>query len=1105
MEIHRATTFTPPQLPLIVARPRLLARFSASPAPKLILLLGQAAQGKTTLAAAYLQTLEVPAAWIDLEPADADPANFYYLLVRALDHAGLLREPVRYLNNPALALGPGESGVRWQARLREVCSQMDATGILVIDGLERIAEASASRDLLQTLLDHQPAGLRLILLSRREPRLRFQHLAVRRQAVSITNDELAFTPGEIGAFFIQTLSMRLDTTQVQRVAGMTGGWPGGLVLLSAALERWSLDDQHRYLEEEAPQRLSGDALRYFSEAVFAAQPEAIQTFLLRSAVLDGMTAEAATRLCQVEDAQSLLDELVRRHLFIQAFGVEGGGRVYRYNNLFHAFLRSRLVDGSTPAQICALEDQAGDLYWEYGETEQAITHYLRGGKADKAVAGVKKIGVDLFVRGRQTDLAGWLERLPAESVNKDPWLRLLRVLSRRISGGHHNQEDLEFALGRFRRDADTRGELLALAFLIESGVFLGTALDQQRERIAAAEALLAEMKGNLHYLFARTMLWFQVGIGRIAGGIDVAQGCAACRRAVLLAEQMGDAILGLNAAVGLALGQIYRGAFGLAKEALAAAEDSAHHDSYPEYGLLDRLVRVELAIHRGAQEAAAIDLDRIRDEIESFGLLFLYPVYLDLCGWLAISRRDALQALQYGHQLGDLAALAANPFYEGLALRMMALANYHLTHVDLAHRQATAAVHCFEQTSSLELHPAHANLLLGLTTRHRGDRAAAREILTRLLAAPWLKRGQPQFLAEIHLALALVYHALGLADAVKTHLRAAQALLGDCARSKSFLFLAQADIRSLDHLRQTGDGGADGGAGVDAGTVPPGDASAVSGANPAVSIPDRVEAGGRVVPVIVIRTFGGFRVKHGSQGPIEDRQWGGRLPKLLLKAIIVHGLRDIPKEVLIETLWPEADPAASARNFKVTLHRLRKVLQPDLGRGVRSAYVHLGDGRISLDQGHCRVDVQRFLEAAKKTRNGGARLDGKALRDLCRRARDLYTGDFLPEEPYAPWAEMKRLALRDTYRHLLETEARILMEAGTLAAAADLYAELLQMEPCLEAATQVLMGLYARLGRRGDALQVYAAFAEELLEQLGARPDPQTQDLYDQIRSGKPV
>ncbi len=1076
-----------------------MARLETRPAPKVVLLLGQAAQGKTTLAAAYIDTVDSPVAWIDLDRAAADPANLYYLLVRALDHADLLREPDRFLEKPVLALGPGEGAARWQARLQALFVGWQAEGLLVIDGLEHLPRASASFDLLQTLLDHQPIGLRLLLLSRREPRLKFQQLSVRRQALVIPNAELAFTPTEIETFFKQVLSMVLRPAEVRRLEAMTGGWVGGLVLLSAVLARIPADRRSRYLVEEAPAQLSGDALRFFSETVFTAQPEAIQTFLLRSAVLDGLSVADASRLCDVGNAQPFIEELMQRHLFIQAFEQEDGRRLYRYNHLFHAFLRVRLAEQTAPEEVNALEERAGDLYWEHGATENAIAHYLRAGRQAKAAAGVKKIGLDLFIRGRQTDLAAWLERLTDRSVNQDPWLRLLRVLSRRIHGGHHNQEDLAIALNQFRAERDRRGELLALAFLIESGVFLGTDVARQMQWMDAAESLMAEMKGTLHYLFARTMLWLQVGIGRIVGGYDVERGCAACRKAVLLAEQMGDDALRLNAMVGLALGEIYRGDFDAAKKALSAAADSDHCSTYPEYRILDRLVRIELAIQKGAHQDAGQRLEHLKEEIESFGLIFLYPVYLDLCGWLAIGRKDARQALQFGYQLGDVAALAANPIYEGLALRMMALANYHLAHHDLAHRQVTMASRRWQQSASQELYKAQSDLIFGLTLRRKGDGKTARTVLNRLLRQAWVRRGQPNLLAEAHLAMALVHHDAAKRDAAAAHLRAAWTLLTDGERS-AFLFLSGADVGELDRLLKADSSGESHSAAtaVEAAAEAP----AMGTPTPTGAAPIAVAAGEQTIPLMNIHTFGGLSVTIAGRGPILDRQWGGRLPKLLLKAVIVHGLRDIPKEILTESLWPEADPTAAGRNFKVTLHRLRKVLEPDLERGVRSAYLHLHEGRISLDPDHCRVDVPRFLDAAKKIRTGGTRLEVDALLGLCGRARRLYRGDFLPEEPYAPWAEMKRLALRDTYLQVTETEARLLIQQGQFKDAADGFAELLQRDPCLEAAAQALMELYARLGRRGDALRVYQAFADALMQQLGALPDTRTQLIYQQIQAG---
>ncbi len=99
---------TPPRLPAIVPRPRLLERLDREQEKELILILGQAAQGKTTLAASWLNTSTLPWAWLNLGPEDSDPVNLFYALVDALQ--GVFKDvdftPVR--NFPTISLGPRE-------------------------------------------------------------------------------------------------------------------------------------------------------------------------------------------------------------------------------------------------------------------------------------------------------------------------------------------------------------------------------------------------------------------------------------------------------------------------------------------------------------------------------------------------------------------------------------------------------------------------------------------------------------------------------------------------------------------------------------------------------------------------------------------------------------------------------------------------------------------------------------------------------------------------------------------------------------------------------------------------------------------------------------
>jgi ATP/maltotriose-dependent transcriptional regulator MalT len=78
---------TPPCLSKILHRPRLLDLLEKNRDKKLILILGQAAQGKSTLAASYVKVSKTPFAWINLDKEDSDPVNLFRSIVHAFQYA----------------------------------------------------------------------------------------------------------------------------------------------------------------------------------------------------------------------------------------------------------------------------------------------------------------------------------------------------------------------------------------------------------------------------------------------------------------------------------------------------------------------------------------------------------------------------------------------------------------------------------------------------------------------------------------------------------------------------------------------------------------------------------------------------------------------------------------------------------------------------------------------------------------------------------------------------------------------------------------------------------------------------------------------------------
>ena len=128
----------PPILPKVVRRQRLVQRLADDPTRRLILVLGQAAQGKSTLVADYLKSESSAAAWLHLDEADSDHANFYYLLVCALQQALPDQDLAAFLESPPLILGGRQEVGRNTERLGYLLEHIPACRHIVLDGLERL-------------------------------------------------------------------------------------------------------------------------------------------------------------------------------------------------------------------------------------------------------------------------------------------------------------------------------------------------------------------------------------------------------------------------------------------------------------------------------------------------------------------------------------------------------------------------------------------------------------------------------------------------------------------------------------------------------------------------------------------------------------------------------------------------------------------------------------------------------------------------------------------------------------------------------------------------------------------------------------------------------
>ncbi|WP_155317861.1 BTAD domain-containing putative transcriptional regulator [Desulfosarcina alkanivorans] len=1097
---------TLPDLSRAIPRPRLVQRATDSRAARVILITGQAAQGKSTLAAEIARRPGPTGAWMHLDSTDSDPVNFFRLLVHALETSRRGRDVSTFLKNPAIALGTKAGAGRIAelagAFVDEIIARTPVR--IVMDGLDQLSGNAESMALVQRVLDAISPPSCLVLVSRETPPLHLESLRIRQELVVLDNGDLAFSTDEIYRFYSVLYGLRLAPPQLAMIRKITDGWAGGLVLVWEVLRHVPDDQRMAFIDNGLPAAMHGQRLAYFSEAVFSGLDEATRNFLIRSSIFETIDPPMAARYLDdqpVGDIDAIINTLVRRNLFIHPLYDVKTGWGYRYNQLFRDFLLDkfhRVLDRQTQQ---ALFGRAADLAWDAGRFEEAIRFFLQAEAFDKAAAGIKKIAMGLSAQGRFADLAGWIDILPGAMIEDDAWLSLYRAVGRRISDGRRNIRVFSAALDRFNTKGDQRGQLLALAYLIESAVFIGHPAPALNRWLETAWAMLERVSGNRYYPFAKAVLWMQVAFGFISGTGDLQKGLSACRNAMLLASTIEDETLTVNATIIHVFGYTMAGEFAAAEKALAGIHQLVAA-AYPEYRALRNLVRIKLALSKGDLASAQRLLDYNQEDIDKFGLLFLYPIHVDFSGLLQIHQRRFDAVGRTAHHLTDVATLAANPLYNGLALRLRALKAYHQGHYERACRWAGEAAEVISRSLGESIHLFRCRLIVGMVAYHLDDLTGARQALES--ARDFFSRMSSHLsLAEARLGLSLVARAMGEDEAAQGHLESGLSLAAskgyetfpilsafDVAAACSPVLpdsrsrtarLARRVLARLSPHPPVPAGGSDAGGG--SGARRPAETSGKGGSRPDLDI----------------RTLGGFEVRLGGGKVLADAQWTGLRQKLLLKAILVNGCREIPKDILMDALWPDSSQEAALKRFKVTLHRLRRILASDGNPRAGASCISLKDNRVSLDMGRCRVDVNDFLAACDQIRQFRRDDDDRRLLSACRRAAEIYRGDFLPEEPYLSWAETKRAALKDQYLTVLMEMAGLFERKGDLEQAVRHCGIVIQADPLAEQAHQQLMRLLQRQGRRSAALKVYRDLADTLAAELDTAPDPATTRLYEEI------
>ncbi len=408
----------PKSRPALVHRHRLIEQLNNGLQQKLTLVSAPAGFGKTTVVTDWLQTegdnrlSPFYMVWLSLDEGDNDPVQFLIYLIASFVQAEAM--DVKFgngLQNMLQSPQPPPLDSILISLINEISTSLDQI-VIIFDDYHRI-QAQPIHDILTFLLENLPPLVHVIITTREDPGLPLARLRAQNQLSDLRASDLLFTYEEAEEFLNQVMGLSLSAEDIDMLEIRTEGWIAGLQL--AAISMQVLDDTTSFI-----QTFSGSdrlVIDYLIEEVINQQPEDIQNFLLRTAILNQLSGPLCNAITGRGDSQFMLEMLDRANLFI--IPLDNDRHWYRYHHLFADLLRQRLRQ-SQSEKIQILHSRASEWYEKNGYFNEAIDNAFIADDFDRAINLIEEQIDDLWSLGENTRLKHWLQKIPETLLNVRP-------------------------------------------------------------------------------------------------------------------------------------------------------------------------------------------------------------------------------------------------------------------------------------------------------------------------------------------------------------------------------------------------------------------------------------------------------------------------------------------------------------------------------------------------------------------------------------------------------------------------------------------------------------------------------------------------------------
>ncbi|MFN8568522.1 MAG: BTAD domain-containing putative transcriptional regulator [Kouleothrix sp.] len=1135
---------TPPPLrDGVLLRPDLQALLSEVRLHPITLVVAPAGYGKTTLLSQWVQELQrtnAPVCWLTLDRGERFPAMLLAYLIRAFQSI------VPHMGDEAWRVLSGASNMQrdWPLVAGSLCSDLQrmlpTTTFLFIDDLQQVTESAAIGQILGYLLRAAPPTLHIVAASRRAPTFApLSRLRAEGQLLELSQRDLHLTADEARQI-LAAQQVVIGDDDLALLLARTEGWALSIQLAARALAGRPIERRSDFLQALAGSQ--EQLLHYLATEVLSDLPAELIEFLRMAAIPERFDAALLAEVLQRDDIVYLLGRA--QALGLPILPLDDRGDQLRFHPLWRELLQRREpaaahhapaaepppADSAEPpaasSQAKAIQLQFGRALEARGDLDEALSHYASAGATGELARALRQRAWPQLQSPRRDTVRRWLEQLPADVRENDTELLYMWGYSQTVNAPDQAISAIERAADRYHQSEQYERELRALADLTALLYLRGrppTFIACCVRAVRAANRVRDAWSRGAALVGVTAMLHTK---GRYAEALRVARQAAG--------QPLSPSWHWLQAMIVASINN----QLGMPADTIAMIDDALqlpqvdHDDRMRQNLLRHRAFALELQGYTSEAAALAIDSHRhlgdyYRDGSAGFSARQL-ALLLMLQGRVDEASTYVAQARVAFHDMGALKPLASLQAIElygqllrGQGARACAAVGAVLHRLDEAEGQAR----------DLRL-----RLLLALVLGEGGqaERALA---LTNELVAQMHERGYRLFLACTHLYRA--YLAGLLADQPMQHaaLRAGWQLfaadnqqhlpmlppaalraavvgalqLGLAAASVSHVLRHQLAEQALDILRGM----------IESPEVDIriniarllGDLGTAA-AYPSLRImqKDRSQAVRQVADQALsrliyrppyrlrIRTLGAFAVWRGDQ-EVRDRDWRSSKARQLFQLLLTERGRTLPRDRVLEALWPDMEPDAAANNLRVTLNRLSKAVEPDRPDGAPPAYISQQGETYGFNvSSDYQIDAVDFAEAVAEGQRAARRGQRSAAISAFRTAMTLYGGPYLPDNMYEDWTVVERERLTMLFNDAAIRLGGLLLDEGLAHDTIGLGWRVLENDRAHEEAYRLLMRAHASLGERSTALRLYTRCVAMLQEELGVEPMIETTALYTTLR-----